>query len=113
MSTGIEIPELEPKDTNSSLDYYIDLKALENGTGTENYLETGETVTVINSVTASPNTITIVSSAIVNTGTTIQVWLSSGVVKTRYKVTANFSTSGVGGTPRIDERSFYVRILDR
>ena len=80
------------KDPDAVLDYLFDFKALTNGNGTENYLESGET---ISSFTIIADTgITVDSSAKVNTDTSVRVWLSGGTLGEAYNVTCRIVTSG-------------------
>lgn len=106
-------PESDPKDPGATLDYKLDLKAKTNGTGTEDYLQTGETVASIVSVISAPSgagELVVDSYSIVGAGTGIEIWVSGGVAGTRYTITTKFTTS-VG--TRTDERSFTIKVRDR
>lgn len=105
-----KFPATEDKDPGAVLDYYLDLAALTNGTGTSNYLQAGETIATVSSVTTSGASLVVDSYSIISGGTVVKVWLSGGVVGTKYTVTVKFTTSVAG---RQDERSFTVKILEQ
>jgi hypothetical protein len=79
-----------PKDPDEVLDYQFDWAALTNDTGLTDWLEEGETI-VSHTVTASTG-ITIVSSEIINNGTTVRVWVSGGTSQNDYLITCEIAT---------------------
>lgn len=80
------------KDPDEVLDYLFDFKALTNGNGNEDYLESGETIST-KTITADTG-ITVDSSTIVNTNTSVKVWLSGGTAGNSYNVECDIVTSG-------------------
>ena len=96
------------KDPDAVLDWYFDWAALSNGTGESDWLAGGESI-VDHTVTAAPAGLTVESSAIVNGGTAVQVWLSAGVAGQRYTVACRVTTSA----GRTDERTAQVNVRQR
>ncbi len=96
------------KDPDAVLDWYFDWAALSNGTGESDWLAGGESITD-HDVTVAPAGLTVDSSAIVNGGTAVQVWLSGGVAGQRYTVACKVTTSA----GRIDERTAQVNVRQR
>ena len=95
------------KDPSAVLDYKWDFAALTNGSGTTNWLETGET---ISSCTVTADTgLTVESSARANTNTSVVAWLSGGTADVTYTVTCRIVTS----ESRTDERSIKIQVQDR
>ena len=84
------------KDPEAVLDYLVDWAT---------YLATSETIST--STFTVPSGITKDSES--NTTTTSTVWLSGGSVDTTYFIECKITTSA----SRTDERSFYVRVLER
>lgn len=99
----------EPKDPNAIVDYVIDLKALTNGNGTENYLEDAETISTIDSITTDDVALVVDSSILAAANTQIVIWLSGGTLNATHLVTARFTTS----MSRTDDRSFRLKIRER
>jgi hypothetical protein len=95
------------KDPSAVLDYKFDWAALTNGSGTEDWLASGETIST-KTVTATTG-ITIDSSTITDTNTSVTVWLSGGTAGNEYTVTCRIVTS----SSRTDERSIIIRCVDR
>lgn len=80
------------KDPDEVLDYLFDFKALTNGNGTEDYLQSGETIstytmTVDTGLTKDSDTKT-------NADTSVKVWLSGGTLGNSYNVECDIVTSG-------------------
>jgi len=96
------------KDPDAVLDWYFDWAALSNGTGESDWLAGGESITE-KAVTVAPAGLTVESSAVVNGGTAVQVWLSGGVAGQRYTVACKVTTSA----GRIDERTAQVNVRQR
>ena len=96
---------VKDKDPSAVLDYLFDFAALTNGNGSSNYLEAGETI-LTRTIVADAG-ITVDSSAIVNTSTGVQVWLSGGADGASYNVTCRVTTSGL----RTDDRTLKIRVL--
>jgi len=96
------------KDPDAVLDWYFDWAALSNGTGESDWLAGGESITD-HAVTVAPTGLTADSSAVVNGGTAVQVWLSGGVAGQRYTVACKVTTSA----GRIDERTAQVNVRQR
>lgn len=99
------------KDPDAVLDYLFDFAALTNGQedATDDYLESGEVITSIDSVTSSSADLTVDSSDLINSGTSVRVWLSGGVAGVSYTVTCRITTS----LDRTDDRSMIIRVRDQ
>lgn len=99
------------KDPDSTLDYLFDFAALTNGqdNATEDYLESGEIITSIDSVTSSSADLTVDSSDLINSGTSVRVWLSGGTAEISYTVTCRITTS----LGRTDDKSMRIRVIER
>lgn len=102
---------LDDKDqtVTADLDYVLDFAGLRNGRAgaVEDYLVTGETI-VSYTVTASDDALTIHNDAITDSGSSITLWLSGGVVGTWYSVVTHIVTSAT--PPREDDRTFRILI---
>lgn len=103
MVNGNQFP---PKDPSAVLDYQFDWAAEDNNTGLTNWLAEGETI-VSHSVTV-PDGITLVSSSIVNNGTTVLFWLSGGDNGVDYSVNCRITTQ-----TRTDSRTAIVPVRKR
>lgn len=79
------------KDPQAVLDYDIDLAALTNGTGTSNWLQTGETIST--RTWDVPAGITKVSDSVTLSNTNLKIWLSGGTDGTTYALTCHVTTS--------------------
>lgn len=101
------MPSIFVKDPSAVLDYKFDWKALTNGTGSSDWLASGETIST-RTVTATTG-ITVDSSSITDTNTSVTVWLSGGTILGQYTVTCRIVTSA----NRTDERSILVRVENR
>jgi hypothetical protein len=88
-----------PKDPDATLDYRFDWKAKTNGTGRQDYLQSGETI-VSHSIIASSG-ITIESSGTVDSDTAVIVWVSGGTAGQTYTLTCRITTSD----DRTDDRT--------
>jgi len=102
------------KDPNAVLDYKFDWKALTNGSGTTDWLSTGETITTGYSVAVvggggTSSDLTIDSSSRTDTNTSITVWLSKGVAGTEYGVRCRIVTTD----SRTDDRTMKIKCEDR
>ena len=102
-------PQPDDKDPGALLDYLLDLAALTNGNGKSDYLQSGETIQSVNDVISSRSELVISSYELINSDTSVKIWLSGGTHATRYTITVKFTTT----SGRTDERSFNVRVLDR
>ena len=95
------------KDPDAVLDYKWDWKASTNGTGSSDWLASGET---ISSHTIDADTgITVDSSSLTDTNTSVTVWLSGGTAGTTYAVRCEIVTS----SSRTDERTMYILVEQR
>jgi hypothetical protein len=95
------------KDPDAVLDYKFDWKALTNGTGTSDWLDTTETIA---SHTIDADTgITVASSAATDASTSVTVWLSAGTAGTDYAVRCEIVTSAA----RTDERTMMIQVRER
>jgi len=95
------------KDPDAVLDYTFDWAASTNGTGTTDWLASGET---ISSHTIDADTgITVDSSALTDSNTSVTVWLSGGTAGTEYNVRCEIVTSG----SRTDERTMMIKVEQR
>lgn len=95
------------KDPAATLDYKQDLKALTNGTGTEDWLSPAETLTGHSVIV--PSGLTLNSSGRTDTNTSITAWISSGVKDEDYEVVFQWTTSA----GRTDERTWLFKVRDR
>lgn len=95
------------KDPDAVLDYKFDWKALTNGTGTSDWLQSGET---ISSFTIDADTgITVGSSSKGDVNTSVTVWLSGGTAGIDYAVRCEIKTSA----SRTDERTMTIQVRQR
>ena len=95
------------KDPEAVLDYPLDLAAATNGTGAEDWLESGETVSA-HTVTV-PSGLTLDSSNVTNSGTTIVAWISGGTAGSSYDVNYEWTTTG----GRTDQRTRTIDVIQR
>lgn len=95
------------KDPQAVLDYKFDWKASTNGSGTSDWLASGETIST-RTVTVATG-LTKDSDAITDTNTSVTVWLSGGTAGTTYKVVCQIVTSA----GRTDERTILVKVTNR
>jgi hypothetical protein len=95
------------KDPNAVLDFKFDFAALTNGSGTSNWLATGETISTA-TVTADTG-LTVASSSITDTSTSVTVWLSGGTANTDYDVLCRIVTSA----SRTDDRTMVIKVRQR
>jgi len=95
------------KDPDAVLDYKFDWKALTNGSGTSDWLQSGETIA---SHTIDADTgITVNSSAQTDTNTSVTAWLSGGTAGVDYAVRCEIVTSAA----RTDERTMTIQVRER
>lgn len=80
------------QDPDDLLDYVFDFAALTNGTGSNDWLESGETIT-LHTVTPDPVGVTVNSSSITDAGTSVTAWLTGGTSGTTYSITCHITTS--------------------
>ena len=95
------------KDPDAVLDYKFDWKASTNGSGSSDWLESGETISS-RTITADSG-ITVDSSSITDTSTTVTVWLSGGTAGLDYDVACLITTSA----SRTDERTITIKCRER
>jgi hypothetical protein len=95
------------KDPDAKLDYKFDWAALTNGTGTSDWLASGETIST-KSVTVTSG-ITKDSDSLADSNTSVLVWLSGGTAGSDYEVTCHITTSD----SRQDDRTLYVKVRER
>lgn len=95
------------KDPSAVLDYKFDWKSLTNGSGTSDWLATGETISS-KTITAGAG-LTVDSSSITDTNTSVTAWLSGGSAGTDYTVACRIVTSD----GRTDERTITIQCRDR
>ena len=108
----MEFERLEDKDPDATgKDYVIDLAPLRNSRdgAASNYLQTGETIQTLTSVTTSDPLLTVDSSVLTDSASSITVKLSGGTVNSFATVTARFMTSQNRG----DDRTFRIFITPR
>ena len=95
------------KDPDAVLDYKFDWKALTNGNGSSDWLQSGET---ISTKTISADTgITVGTSSITDSSTSVTVWISAGTAGTDYAVKCKITTTG----SRTDERTMMIAVRNR
>lgn len=95
------------KDPNAVLDFKFDWRALTNGSGTSDWLESGETISS-HTITAATG-ITVDSSSLTDSSTSVTVWLSGGTDGNKYNVTCRIVTSA----GRTDDRTAEIRVANR
>lgn len=95
------------KDPDAVLDYKFDWKALTNGTGTTDWLQSGETIA--SRTIDADSGITVDSSSITDTNTSVTVWLSGGTAGVDYDVRCEIVTSAA----RTDERTMVIECRER
>lgn len=95
------------KDPDAVLDYKFDFAASTNGSGNEDYLASGETISTA-TVTA-PTGLTVASSAKSDADTSVVAWLSGGTVGVDYDVVCKIVTTA----SRTDERTIRIRVRQR
>jgi len=95
------------KDPDATLDYKFDWKALTNGTGTSDWLQSGETIS--SHTIDADSGITVDSSAITDTNTSVTAWLSGGTADVDYAVRCEIVTSSA----RTDERTMTIQCRQR
>ena len=87
-----------PKDPAEKLDYVFDWAAEKNNNGMTNWLQDDET---IESYTVNASTgITIVTSSLINSNTSVLVWISGGEDGTDYTITCEITTASRTGVRR-------------
>lgn len=95
------------KDPDAVLDYVFDFAAATNGTGSTNYLESGETIST--AIIAPDAGITVDSSSITDSNTSVTVWLSGGTIDSEYDVTCRINTSA----NRTDDRTITISVKQK
>jgi hypothetical protein len=95
------------KDPDATLDYKFDWKALTNGSGSSDWLQSGETIS--SHTIDADSGITVDSSAQTDTNTSVTVWLSGGTAGTNYEVRCEIVTSAA----RTDERTMTIQVVER
>ncbi len=95
------------KDPAEVLDYKFDFRSSTNGTGSGDYLASGETISS-HTVTAETG-ITKDSDSATDTNTSVTVWLSGGTTGNEYDITCNIVTSA----GRTVERTMVIEVVDR
>ena len=95
------------KDPDAVLDYKFDWKALTNGTGDSDWLQTAETI-ASHTIDADSG-ITVDSSALSDANTSVTVWLSGGTADADYAVRCEVVTS----SSRTDERTMTIQCRER
>lgn len=95
------------KDPSAVLDYKFDWAALTNGSGTSDWLSSGETIA---SRTVTLDTgLTKDSDSVTDSSTSVTVWLSGGTAGSTYGVTCRITTTA----GRTDERSIVIEVKNR
>lgn len=101
------MPPIFIKDPEAVLDYKFDWAAETNGSGSDNWLSEGETISSY-TITASDG-ITVDSDSITDSGTSVTVWLSAGYAGQDYTVACRIVTN----MSRTDERTMQFRVRQR
>jgi hypothetical protein len=101
------MPSIVLKDPDAKLDYKFDWAALTNGTGTSDWLASGETI-ASKSVTVTSG-LTKDSDSLADSNTSVLVWLSGGTAGEDYEVVCHITTSD----SRQDDRTLYVKVRQR
>jgi len=100
-------PDSFLKDPDAVLDYKFDWKALTNGSGTSDWLQSAETIS--SHTIDADSGITVDSSALSDANTSVTVWLSGGTAGTDYAVRCEIDTSA----SRTDERTMTIKCRER
>lgn len=95
------------KDPDDVLDYKFDYAAATNGSGSSDWLASGDTIST-HSIIADSG-ITVDSSSITDTNTSVTVWLSGGTEDTDYGVTCRIETTG----GRIFDKTIRIKVRQR
>ena len=95
------------KDPDAVLDYKFDWAASTNGSGSSDWLASGETISS-HTITADSG-ITVDSSSVTDTNTSVTVWLSGGTVNNDYEITCRVVTSD----SRTDDRTITIKVQER
>ena len=95
------------KDPDAVLDYKWDWKALTNGTGLDDWLGEGETISSFNVI--APAGITLDSSTLTDSNTSVVAWLSGGSLGRTYTITCQVVTTD----DREDDRSIFITVKER
>lgn len=95
------------KDPDAVLDYKFDWAASTNGSGTSDWLASGETISSY-TITADSG-ITVDSDTRTDTNTSVTVWLSGGTAGSTYDVACKIVTSD----SRTDERTMKIVVQER
>ena len=101
------MPSIFLKDPDATLDYKFDWKALTNGSGDTDWLDSDETIST-KTVTVGDG-ITKDSDALSDTNTSVTVWLSGGTAGVDYEVACKIVTSA----NRTDERTIKIQARER
>jgi hypothetical protein len=101
------MPSIVLKDPDAVLDYKFDWAASTNGTGSSDWLASGETIAT-KTVTV-PSGLTKDSDSLADTNTSVLVWLSGGTAETDYEVICHITTSD----SRQDDRTLTVKVRER
>lgn len=80
-----------PKHPDDILDYQFDWAAQSNNTGLTDWLEEGEVI--LTHEVEVPTGLTLVSSSVINAGTSVIFWVSGGATGTDYTVTCTITTA--------------------
>jgi hypothetical protein len=95
------------KDPADVLDYVFDYKALTNGRGRSDWLETAETLST-KTVTADTG-ITVDSSTLTDTNTSVTVFISGGTASKDYEIFCTVTTS----LGRTKKKTIMVKVDDQ
>ena len=101
------MPSIFLKDPNAALDYKFDWKALTNGNGDSDWLDSDETISTY-TITVGTG-LTKDSDAKADTNTSVVVWLSGGTAGVDYEVACKIVTSA----SRTDERTIKIQARER
>ena len=101
------MPNVVTKDPSAVLDYKFDWAAPTNGSGTSDWLASGETITS-HTVTVDSG-LTKDSDSLTDDDTSVTVWLSGGTVGEDYDMVCQIVTN----LSRKDERTMTIRVRNR
>lgn len=97
------------KDPNAVLDCVVDFRSKTNSTGTEDYLQSTETLLTADVVSSSPTDLVVDSSSITTNSSCVLIWLSGGTVNNTYTIRVRITTS----LNRTDDRTFEIQVVER
>lgn len=102
---------MQPKNAADVLDYIVDFAALTNGNGSSDWLDTGNSEQISSAVIVMPAGITLDADDLVNSSTSVRLWISGGTAGQSYEITIAVTTNS---TPnRVKKVKMIIEVVDR